>query len=114
MEENVCQEKKHVREVQESLNQEKKLRAEFENHVKLQSQSVADLEQQRRTLQWKCSSLEDQLGQFLYVEPFIYFGSYNTERLVLLCVADHTKLWSPEQLTLSVLRRQVIVIASCL
>jgi chromosome segregation ATPase len=65
LEENVHQEKKRAREVQESLNQEQKLRAELENHVKLQSQSLADLEKQRHTLQWRCSFLEDQIGQFL-------------------------------------------------
>jgi septal ring factor EnvC (AmiA/AmiB activator) len=79
LEENVRQEKKHACEVQESLNQEQKLRAQLENHVKVQSQSLADLEKQRHTLQWRCSFLEDQLGQFLYVKSFIYFNSCNTE-----------------------------------
>jgi len=85
LEENVRQEKKRAREVQESLIQEQKLRAELENHVKLQSQSLADLEKQRHTLQWRCSLLEDQLGQFLYVEPFIYFDSSNTEIRAVMC-----------------------------
>jgi septal ring factor EnvC (AmiA/AmiB activator) len=85
LEENVRQEKNHAREVQESLNQEQKIRAELENHVKLQSQTLADLEKQRHTLQWRCSFLEDQLEQFLYVEPFFYFDSCNTETSAVLC-----------------------------
>jgi hypothetical protein len=79
LEENVRREKKNARELQESLNQEQKLRAELENRVKLQSQSLADLEQQRHTVQWRCTFLEDQLRQFLYVEPFIYSDSCNSE-----------------------------------
>lgn len=89
MEENVRQEKKHACEVQESLNQEQKLRAELENHVKLQSQSLADLEKQRHNLQWRCSFLEDQLRQFVYVEPFIYFDCCNTGTSAVMCSWSH-------------------------
>jgi hypothetical protein len=79
LEENVRQEQKCVREVQESLNQEQKLRRELQNRVELQSRSLTELEEKRDALQWRCSFLEDQLGEFVYVEPFTYFDSYPTE-----------------------------------
>jgi hypothetical protein len=49
------------------LNQEQKRRIELQNRIELQSQSTADLEEQRDHLQKLSSYQENQLRQFVYV-----------------------------------------------
>jgi hypothetical protein len=70
-------------------NQEQKLRLEMQNRVELQSQAYATLEEQRDVLQRKCSHQEDQLRQYVYVEPCIYFDSYHSETRAVTYIWSH-------------------------